>query len=203
MAHTFGNEGGLYRRAMVWWDHETESFWSQPTGQAILGDYAGVRLQGIPAAIEPWSAWFGEHPDTLVLSNDLGGRRTNPFSSRPRTEVAGLLLGDFSKAWVVEEVRGVVALNDRIGDLPVLVYANPETRVVRLYLRETESGVHDFSWADGRLTDVATGSEWSGSRGLAIDGPLAGQALRVLPHSSSFDWAWALHHPRTAWWPAS
>ena len=35
----------------------------------------------------------------------------------------------------------------------------------------------------------------------AIDGPLAGEALRVLPHSSAFDWAWILHHPRTSMWP--
>ena len=200
-AHTFGNQGGLFLRAMVWWDHETESFWSQPTGQAILGDYTGVRLKGVAASIEPWSAWFAEHPDTLVMSNGLAGGRTNPFSGRPQIEVAGVLLGDSSKAWVIEQVRDVVALNDYLGDLPVLVYANPETRAVHIYLRQTESGLHQFSWVDGRLIDDGTGTEWSGGRGLAIDGSLAGEALRLLPHSSAFDWAWDLHHPRTTWWP--
>ena len=45
MPHTFGNQGGLFLQAMVWWDHETESFWSQPTGLGIVGEYAGVRLE--------------------------------------------------------------------------------------------------------------------------------------------------------------
>lgn len=33
----FGNQGALYKDAMTWWDHDTGSVWSQPTGEAILG----------------------------------------------------------------------------------------------------------------------------------------------------------------------
>ena len=84
MAHTFGNQGGLFLRAMVWWDHETGSFWSQPTGQSILGGYEGVRLEGIPASIETWAAWVAEHPDTKFMVDTDGittYASTDPFIS--------------------------------------------------------------------------------------------------------------------------
>jgi hypothetical protein len=186
---------------MVWWDHETESFWSQPTGQAIHGPYAGVRLEGIPASVQPWSSWLTEHPDTLLLDGDPGERHADPFRVGSRVEVAGVLLGETSRAWVIDDVRDQVVVNDFLGDLPILVYANPDTRAVHIYVRETESGVHQFSWREGRLWGAATGTLWNGGIGLAVDGPLAGVALRVLPHSSAFDWAWILHHPRTSMWP--
>ena len=47
-AHTFGNYGALYKRAMTWYDHETDSTWSQPIGTAMAGAYKGVRLEMIP-----------------------------------------------------------------------------------------------------------------------------------------------------------
>ena len=52
-AHTFGNYGSLYMSAMTWFDHETESLWSQPIGTALSGPYEGVRLEMIPAAVVP------------------------------------------------------------------------------------------------------------------------------------------------------
>ena len=202
VAHTFGNQGALFLSAMVWWDHETESLWTQPTGTAILGDYAGVRLEGIPASIEPWKAWLSEHPDTLVLED--ASRRNlarQPFSSTTRVEVAGVLLGDDSRAWLIDEVRKLGAVNDDFAGIPVLVYADGRTGAVHLYLRETDRRTLEFTSSDGELRDTTTGSLWNGGSGIAIEGPLAGHVLRQLPHSSAFDWAWLLHHPSTTFWP--
>ena len=205
MPHTFGNQGGLFLQAMVWWDHETESFWSQPTGLGIVGDYVGVRLEGVPVSVETWSAWVSEHPDTVVLADPDGlpapRAAADPFAPPRVGEVAGVTLGDDSKAWYVDAVGEVVALNDMLGEKPVLVYANPDEGSVHIFLRETAEGTLEFKWVDGRLVDTATGSVWNGGLGIAIEGALAGEALRVLPHSSAFDWACALHHPRTEFYP--
>jgi hypothetical protein len=65
--HTFGNYGALYMRAMTWFDHETDSIWSQPTGTALDGDCAGVRLEMIPVTVMPWATCKKVHPKTLVL----------------------------------------------------------------------------------------------------------------------------------------
>jgi hypothetical protein len=47
----FGNQGDLYMNAMTWWDHDTSSVWSQPTGEAILGPLKGERLELVPSTL--------------------------------------------------------------------------------------------------------------------------------------------------------
>ena len=47
--HAFGNYTALYMNAMTWYDHETQSLWSQPVATAIDGPYKGVGLKMIPA----------------------------------------------------------------------------------------------------------------------------------------------------------
>jgi hypothetical protein len=50
----FGNQGALFQNAMTWWDHQTQSVWSQVWGQAIAGPLKGTTLELIPASIVPW-----------------------------------------------------------------------------------------------------------------------------------------------------
>ena len=131
-AHTFGNQGALYMRAMTWFDHETESIWSQPIGTALLGEYEGVRLEMIPAEVVPWKTWREQYPETLIL--ERGGnpffqsRNVNPFTGSRGAYVVGVSLGDVAKAYPFETVADDVVVNDAIGDIPVFVYANPVDR---------------------------------------------------------------------------
>ena len=76
-AHTFGNAGGLFMNAMTWWDHESDSVWSQPWGRAIQGEQKGVELFLLPSQLTTWSSWRAEHPNTLAMANDINrlGRR--------------------------------------------------------------------------------------------------------------------------------
>ncbi len=73
---TFGVSGKLIQNALVMYDRETDSLWSQALGSAVDGDYAGTDLEVLSASILPWSAWLERHPDTLVL--DQGDFRTEP-----------------------------------------------------------------------------------------------------------------------------
>jgi len=63
----FGNCSQLYKLNMTWWNHETESIWTQLLGGALIGPLAGIRLEQLPAFTGPWESWREEHPDTLVL----------------------------------------------------------------------------------------------------------------------------------------
>jgi hypothetical protein len=202
VAHTFGNEGGLYRRAMVWWDHETESLWAQPTGTGLSGEYAGVRLEAVPAAIQ---SWVEEHPDTVVLVEDQRGQQLrgsgNPFQRVSRRFVGGVTLGEDSRAYHVEAVAKVTVLNDALADVPLLIYTSPDRQVTHVYARQVDGEAIEFEWVDGQLRDVETGSTWAVGRGLATAGPLAGTVLRQVPFSTAFDWAWELHNPRTTFYP--
>jgi hypothetical protein len=53
----FGNQGGLFMNAMTWWDHESESVWSQPWGRAIAGPLKGIELELLPSELVPWETW--------------------------------------------------------------------------------------------------------------------------------------------------
>ena len=116
-------------RAMNWWDHETDSVWSQPWGRAIRGPLEGTRLNLIPAGIVPWATWLREHPDTLLLDNGGRGQAFRP------DYVIGVTLGEYAKAYRYESASQQEVLNDQIGPFPVVVLTDPETKAVHLYLR--------------------------------------------------------------------
>ncbi len=200
VAHTFGNYGALYIRAMTWYDHETESVWSQPLGTAIQGSYKGVRLEMIPAEVVPWTTWEKEHPDTLVL--DTGATKTlppvDPFANnKPGNFFIGVALAEGVKAYWVELVSRQVVVNDHIGELPVVVYANPEDKAVHVYVRRLNEQVLDFKWVNGRLQDQQTGTFWDPAKGLGVEGPLRNRLLKELPFSSTYGWAWVSFYPDT------
>lgn len=72
---TFGTSGKLYKSALVMYDRETESLWSQILQQAITGPMTDTKLRMLPAQHTTWEQWRRGHPDTLVLSPDTGFKR--------------------------------------------------------------------------------------------------------------------------------
>ncbi len=76
---TFGVSGKLMMNALVMYDRETDSLWSQYLSSAVDGIYAGTDLEVVSASLVTWSTWLERHPDTLVL--DQGGRRIDPCDS--------------------------------------------------------------------------------------------------------------------------
>ena len=56
---TFGVSGKLIMNALVMYDHETGSLWSQFLGQAVRGQLAGTKLEFIPALMTDWATWVG------------------------------------------------------------------------------------------------------------------------------------------------
>jgi hypothetical protein len=63
----FGVSGLIYESGLLMYDRETESLWSQFTGQALSGPLAGTRLQRIRIRQEDMASWYARHPDTVVL----------------------------------------------------------------------------------------------------------------------------------------
>jgi len=185
--------------AMTWFDHETDSIWSQPIGTALGGDFEGVRLEMIPVNVVPWATWKNEHPDTLVLTTELEFTYSSkdPFESFRGNYVVGVAVGDLAKSYAFRTVSKEVVVNDRIGDLPVLVYANPDSRSVHVFTRVVDDIELVFEWVDGRVKDRDTGTLWDPTKGFAVEGPLKGKLLRELPYSTAYDWAWEDFYPYT------
>lgn len=64
---TFGNAGRLRLMDMVIFDHESESWWQQFLGEAIVGKRTGQRLTPVPSRVESLQKFMERAPDGLVL----------------------------------------------------------------------------------------------------------------------------------------
>ncbi len=78
---SFGTTGNLRNSDLVMYDRQTQSWWQQFGGEAVVGRHAGTRLRQLPARIVSWQAFRSQHPDGLVLSHDTGYSR--PYGQNP------------------------------------------------------------------------------------------------------------------------
>ncbi len=80
--HDFGTTGKLRFSDLVMYDRQTESWWQQATGQAIVGELTGSKLEFLPAQITSLDAFAATWPDGDVLSRQTGNQRDygrNPY----------------------------------------------------------------------------------------------------------------------------
>ena len=197
----FGNQGALYMTNMTWWDHQTESIWVQMTGRAARGPLTGATLSQLPAYTGPWSTWVAEHPDTEVLIPVAGSIRL--FHERPRDDfVVGVTLDGDAAAYYYGPLAERGLINDEVGGVPIVVYADVETRSIKTYARAIGGNVLTFELAEGKLRDLETGSVWNPLTGFSESGPKQGELLRQVPYTPAFDWSWKDFHPESRFLPA-
>ena len=188
--------------AMTWWDHETESIWSQPWGRAIEGAHKGVELFLLPSQITTWGAWRTKHPQSSVMINDYE-RLSNLRQTFDENFVIGIMLGEEAKAYRFAEVAEVTLVHDYIGETAVLLWASDTS--YHSYVRVTESIAEPLTfYAVGeQIKDHQTNSVWDISRGLATDGPLRNSILPTLPSLSAFEDHWFDFYPHSQLWASS
>ncbi len=78
----FGTTGRLRHSDLLMYDRQTESWWQQAVGVAIVGELLDTELEFVPANTFSWEMVRALHPDVLVLSRDTGHRRDygrNPY----------------------------------------------------------------------------------------------------------------------------
>ena len=78
---TFGTSGKLYKSALVMYDRQTESLWSQVERRAIAGELTGTRLETLPASMLTWADVRDQLPDAQVLVRP--GESDRPYGSNP------------------------------------------------------------------------------------------------------------------------
>jgi hypothetical protein len=79
----FGVSGMLRYSDMVMFDRQTESWWQQFQGRAIVGELLGAELTPLPALLESWAGYLARNPDGLVMAEPSGYRReygANPYA---------------------------------------------------------------------------------------------------------------------------
>ena len=219
--HTFGVSGKLIMNALVMYDHQSDTLWSQFLSRGVKGPLANVQLEILPALQTTWRQWLSLHPDTKVL--DKRGRyQSDSYESYYRGGSAGIIgesnkdkrlrgkdlvlgvdLVGAAKAYPFQVMAGQGAINDFFAGQPVLVTFDSLNETGAAFVRSVEGNPLHFKTAtknaDGvlLLRDQETGSTWQALTGRAIDGPLAGTALERLPSFYAFWFAWSDFHPET------
>jgi hypothetical protein len=105
----FGTTGKLRHSDLVMYDRQTESWWQQFTGAAIVGAMTGARLAALPARFESFANFRARAPRGKVLApSDARARRygINPYvgydsAARPFLYTGGLPSGIAPMARVV------------------------------------------------------------------------------------------------------
>lgn len=215
----FGNTSALYQSNAVMYDKQTFSYWFQISGDAIVGDLTGQRLEALPTRVMRWSEWRETYPQSQVLSRDTGFDR--PYDRDPFTnlaeylnrgnfpfpvgedarnpalpageQVVGLVINDEARAYPIAALRGLVA-NDELGGRPVAVAVN-EAGTDWVLSRQVDEQTLTFAWDEDMLIDEETSTRWSPQTGEAISGPLAGEQLEVLPERFTFWFAFVAAFP--------
>jgi len=217
---TFGVSGKLYKDALVMFDRETETLWTQVDGSVLRGKLEGSRLQPVPAVQTTWSEWKRLHPATLVLKKDpriRGTLYTDYHSDPQKMGIAGARNPDArlpGKALVVTLREESEALAVKVDALkrtllhqtelrgqPLAIVYSPAGNSARVFDRRVEGQTLGFSVVrrgdEVLLRDKQTSTLWSGLTGKAQEGKLAGRELRAVPHMMNYWFAWAAYNPRT------
>jgi len=75
----FEVSGMLRKSDIVMADKQTESFWQQLIGTAIVGQFAGAELKIIPSLIISVEEFFNRYPDGLILSKNTGNNEIESY----------------------------------------------------------------------------------------------------------------------------
>ena len=116
----FGTTGKLRNSDLVMYDRQTESWWQQFTGEAIVGELTGKKLKLMPSRIVSFSTFAAEHPDAKVLvpnNPDFRDYGRNPYASYDSSTVPFLFRGELPDD--IPAMARVVVVRE--GDTPVIV----------------------------------------------------------------------------------
>lgn len=206
--------------ALVMYDHQTNTLWSQFLSKGVEGPLKGRELAVIPATQTTWEAWLELHPDTKALrktnsrpdsyagyyENSASGihGQFNPDDRLYNKElVLGVSFGSSQKAYPFSALNGEPVVNDTLSDKHLLVFFDSYTGAALAFDRIPGDKPLTFriegepAGARTILVDEETGSRWTAFTGSAIDGELKGSRLERIPSHLSFWFAWSDYHPQT------
>jgi len=184
---SFGVSGKLRNSDMIMFDRETESWWQQAIGEAIVGDLTRTELQTLPSWMESWEAFTTRNPEGIVMqqpafSRDYGA---NPYVRYDSSHRPFLYSGEMPPHDIPALARVV-----RVGD-----QAWPLTRLSDEGSL-TENGI-TFSWSEGQASALDTAAIGQGKEvGNVRVRNAAGQDLA---HDVMFAFAFHAFWPEGEW----
>lgn len=146
----FGVSGMLRNSDLVMWDRQTESWWQQLTGEALVGDLAGAELSLVSSMLISLEEYFDAYPGGLVLSTETGHFSeygTNPYTGydaltnvQPRLfkgevdprlpameRVIDIKVDDDYKIYPLSAFEKTDVINDTFKNTPVVLFHTSKT----------------------------------------------------------------------------
>ena len=188
VVHRFGTSGKLRHSDLVMWDRETESWWQQLTGEAIVGELAGKKLTFLAGPIVSWEDFKDANPGGKVLSQDTGFQRDygrNPYVGYdrvgkppflfkgdldgrllPKERVVTVTVGNLDAAFPFSILAQEKVVNYNVGGRDLAVFFKPGTRSAldELLIGESDeigaSGLFEAELDGRKLTFNADGDEF-------------------------------------------
>lgn len=180
----FGTTGRLRNSDLLMYDRQTETWWQQFLGEAIIGELTGTLLDMIPARLESFADFRARAPDGTVLVGD----QTRPYGSTPYDGYDSMPR-PFLYGGPLPEGIPALARVVRIAD---------EAWSLDLVRREGEilTGDMRLRWSPGQASavdtrDISTGKDV----GSVIVQRLADGAWHDVAYSVDFAFAFAAFYP--------
>lgn len=190
-------------------DHTTKSWWRQATGEAIAGPLAGNKLPEVPSIQSSLETWLDLYPGSLIMQADSNfseiydglsdyesgqrlGRltRRDTASWQDKSWIAGIDLGEVSKAYDWNELISKGVINDSLASTPVSIVVARDQKSLFAFRRHSNEQLLSFrndTLTDGRIDYILSG--------IAMD--TAAKALRIIPVYQEYWHSWRTFHPNT------
>lgn len=181
----FGTTGRLRNSDLIMYDRQTETWWQQFLGQAIIGTLTGAELRMVPARLESFKNFAERAPDGTVLVGDAArpyGR--NPYENYDSSSRPFLYTGPLPEG--IAPLARVVRVDEQAWSLDLLRTKG-----------EVMSGDLRLSWTPGQNSalDSRTISEGMDVGNVIAERRGPNGDWSDVPYSVDFAFAFAAFYP--------
>jgi len=183
----FGTTGKLRYSDLVMYDRQTESWWQQFVGEAIVGVMTGTKLKHLPARIESFAKFRQRAPNGQVLTPGFSYLRSygnNPNEGYDSLTMPWLYRGDLPDN--IPPLARVVTVDGEAWSLTLL----RDRRVIT-------KGDVVITWSAGQASalDTATIAEGADVGNVVVQRKMADGSLVDIAYSVDFAFAFHAFNP--------
>lgn len=150
----FGTSGKLWNSNLIMYDRQTDSYWSQVLGEAVVGEQTGTKLRLLPYQNSLYKDWKIQFPNGQVLSTDTGYRRdytTSPYAGyesnlsifspvdhendmyHPKSPTYQIEVNNEVKIYPIEELeKGPAIFDDQLGGVDLTITYNQSNQTITI-----------------------------------------------------------------------
>lgn len=219
----FGVTGLLLDNNTVLYDFYSRSKWAQLPGLCFDGPLKGRKLRRLPVFWTTWERAKATYPNARVLSSSTRFKRDygrDPYGNYMvpgsyydtgpvvyslnhidkrlplKHPILGVEQDGLYAAVDKKAARQAGVINFTLGVTPLVAAYDPVLDTIRLFKRSFDDRTLFFEWADGKMVDRETRTEWS-REGTGELGYFRGKQLVPVIGVDSMWFAWANFYPGT------